>query len=359
LKVAPNKEVHEMKALFSDVCNVACRPEAETEYVVASLKDRAVAGDVVASHKLGLHYFRVHAVPDAVDQFRKGALAKYPPAMYSYSELLFDDPDGSRASEAASILEALVEIGFPAAELSLGHRMLVGDGVHENVSRGMSLLARAAERRCRGAMCIIAIRELAECESARSSISSRWLTRLGVVDMNAVAQLSFLMYAQALKSITANSRLRFLNEAETILLATEGRRDEASTCLLALMLRRNEVSCGGQLPTLRELLADLINNNHAFALVNLALATALGFQCAADWRKADDLMSKLTLSTFISEWWNARACEGDPEGDIVLALLRRHGFAMKSQKTNTMIQSSTCYPSVPQWIFDIRTAVLK
>jgi hypothetical protein len=95
---------------------------------------------------------------------------------------------------------------------------------------------------------------------------------------------------------------------------------------LAYLCRRGDVPSDYQVPLVEPLLAaDGVPRDDSLSRVNLALGRAAGFQSAADWTAADDLMSRVHATSDLCEWWRGLAEDDDPEGHLVLGWLARHG----------------------------------
>lgn len=107
---------------------------------------------------------------------------------------------------------------------------------------------------------------------------------------------------------------------------------------LAYMIRRKETEGRTQPPILEAmmLLRKGIEDRDAFSLTNMALIFALDLGEEKDWRTADEMISEIPNDEAegVFHWWKGLADEGDPEGDLVLLWLLRHGKVKQNQLEN-------------------------
>ena len=105
------------------------------------------------------------------------------------------------------------------------------------------------------------------------------------------------------------------------------------------MLRRDEIPehLHHQIPPFIELLATDIENNDPFALANLALCYAQGFQMPINWKEASQKMSDMDeVPPELVAWWHGMANKNEAEGHVILGWLQEiHGIADPDGKTTT------------------------
>lgn len=129
---------------------------------------------------------------------------------------------------------------------------------------------------------------------------------------------------------------------------------------LAYMIRRKETEGITKPPILEAmlLLREGIEDKEGFSLVNMALIFALDLGEAKDCQIADVMVSEIPDDEVedIFHWWKRLADEGEPEGEIVLLWLLRHGKVKQNQVENVKELQNNLLEKVgkiPEWLNEI------
>ncbi|HXV43731.1 MAG TPA: tetratricopeptide repeat protein, partial [Anaerolineae bacterium] len=204
-------------------------------------------------------------------------------AMETLGDLLIEGKNLSKAvTEGLRLLRKAADAGYTPATANLGYRYLNGEGLPQNKARGREYLAKIENS--------TNAQEMAFIGDKRHEVGD---------------------YTSAIEFYLRSFEL--------------GNEDARNN--LAYMLRRSEVPLGTVLPnTAIELLLTLVEKDYSFGIVNYALCLASGFQCSEDWKAADQLMARIRKVSGVFDWWYDLVKKDDPEGDLVVGWLARHGL---------------------------------
>ena len=207
--------------------------------------------------------------------------------------------------------------------VSLGQRLLDGDGLKADAAEGESWLRKAVAADDPDAMETLG-NVFVEGDQLHSDPAEgvRWLEKaVQAGSAYAGVTLGYHLYQQ--KDHAAAAKL---------FLWSYRHEERLGALNLAYMLRRGEVADASDCPPIAELLAPLLADGDHWARVNQALCLAAGVQTAKDWPAADQLIALMAAGArredlpAVQKWWHNLAKENDPEGHLVLAWLARHGI---------------------------------
>ncbi|HEX3818819.1 MAG TPA: hypothetical protein VHW45_00735 [Candidatus Sulfotelmatobacter sp.] len=210
----------------------------------------------------------------------------------------------------------MVEVGF---------RQIHGITVPRDVPKGGQWIRESAERSDPiGLIYLSVILDRGELIMAATEDRRRWRSRAGLNDEIGLRVQGCYLYSESLSAPTMPVRRQRLTVAKSLLLESAQRGDLVGLAYLAYLSRQI-----GDRDNMRihDLLKVAATSGVPLIIVNRAVALATGCACAQNWDEADRLFALLPSTLGIAEWWSAAALDGDPEGDLVLAWLCRHGFA--------------------------------
>ena len=276
-------------------------------------------------------------------------------AMVELGERLLDGNEFERDLDAGRAwLEKAVQVGSTFAMTTLSSRMFEGLNLPKDVESARALLTQAADEGDEQSMRVLGMRLIdgdvcvqdtqagfawlekaaqAGDDAAADWVNKELVRRLAIPLERGAAE-------QKIKDTLQNRSPEALSQLAYVLYSA-GENDWAARVFeksierghakagnnLFYILRRGEVSLPGTGGNPHELVDGLVEQKHAFAVVNKALALASGFACVMDWRAADSLMTAILLDdddNDLVEWWHALAGKDDPEGHLVLGWLSHH-----------------------------------
>jgi TPR repeat protein len=230
--------------------------------------------------------------------------------------------------EAESWLRKAAEVGDAEGMGLLGGLMITRDGSAEN-AQAEAWLRQAAARGDASATGTLGLHLLEGGRLAQDEAQGElWLRRAaGAGSLGAAASLGVHLYR---RSLVHGVRPWPLKEVEGIFRAV-WRVERSVGTNLAYMHRRKETSATKT--PIDKLLARGLKDGSSFAIVNLALCHAAGFERPVDPESADRLFATLPRDEELKDviaWWQDVHASGDAEGGYVLAMLARHGFVEAS-----------------------------
>ena len=328
------------------------------------LRSRAASGDCFAVEKLGERLIEgaglARDVAEGANWLRRAVDAGSSYAMFSLAVRILDGQlSASSPDEGRSLLEDACVKGNLAALTELGTRLIYGFTMPRDVGRG--------ERRLREAASVgdpVAMIRLSRLYDRSVYITApigerrRWAAMAGLSSESGLRLKGIYLYGEGLGAPTAPMRRGLISDAASLLTDAHFRGDLIASANLAHLIRRSEIAGAESGPmSPDELLKAGISCDLPWAQVNQALVLALGFGCAPDWTAADELMSGVRSTLGILEWWWSLATDGDPEGDLVLAWLSRHGLAADPEGRSIKerlgrVESQLCL--VPAWMREVR-----
>ena len=302
-------------------------PDAGKHWLLQS----AEAGDVHAMERLALHLLHGDGIVSSKDEglswLTQSAQLGNVVAMVRLAEWLLHEPsiEDSRAA-AAQWYQRAIAAGYTSANISLGVRLITGRGLPADPRRGMELLHDAARRGSQLAHFRLAAHLIDGIGvPADREVGLTWLRRVGVTRAAQVADAGLHLYLQTLRKAAVGIDPLPRESAALFREAlNQGHRNAGLN--LAYLIRRGEIPVTG-FSSLSELLDHGLSTGNAFAVANQALRLAGGVQCSCDWEAADALMGELHDPDPVMSWWLPRSREGDPEGQLVIAWLGRHGLS--------------------------------
>lgn len=296
-------------------------------------------------------------VTESINALRELHDAGYFPGFLPLAEALIDlRPGDADNAEGVEILERAVESGSTLAMVTLGTRLIKGDGMPLDRSGGISHLVKAGLSGDRVAMIILGLLEYQECvPHERGSEVSPWFYYAGAKNGKAIPRLGSHIYSRARASVTKKARQRLAEfAAECFKIGISKGYEDAFSCLnLAYLARRGEATLPSEV-SLSSLLEGSLAKQIPFAIVNEALRLASGFDSEIDWNGADRLFSILPGGVGIFEWWRICMIEGDPEGHLVLAWLRRWcliGANDGLSPAEHLERAASIYNDIPEWMY--------
>ena len=318
------------------------------------LEARAEAGDCFAAEKLGeLLIDNGTKAEEGIAWLREAIDAGSSHAMYSLGIRALDReiPSMSPVDGYALLERAATKVSL-AAMTELGIRLIFGWTLPPDIDKGHRWLREAAERGD-GVALIRFSRLLDRSIHITASLKERkrWAVRAGLTGEAGMRVQALLLYSEGLCAPTRRMRGLLLSEAGVLLRDARENGDMIAAATLAHLIRRGEVPSSEALP-MEDLLSDGVSRGMPFACVNFALVLALGFECSPNWERADHIFGGLRTTFGILEWWSALSQDGDPEGDLVIGWLCRHGLASDPndwslERRLTRVEENLC--SLPNW----------
>ena len=324
------------------------------------LRKAADAGLDYAMFDLGTRLLEGNGLTRNVEEgetwLRKAADAGLDRAMFVLGNRLLDGKGLTRnVKEGETWLRKAADAGLDRAMLYLGRRLLDGNNLAKNPVEGETWLRKAADSGLDDAIFVFGNRLLDGDNLAKNPVEGEtWLRKA------ADAGLDYAMFDLGTRLLEGNGLTRNVEEGETWLRkAADAGLDDAMLVLgnyfyklnkfdeaakfyfsafkqgenedaginLAYILRRKEVP-DANFPKLDSLLVKSLLNKSVFAILNLALAKAAGFQTMSDWISADNMINTLADNSGALEaldWFkNISTEKNDPEGHLVIAWFARH-----------------------------------
>lgn len=276
-------------------------------------------------------------------------------AMIELGQRLLDGAGLAMDSESgkAWLIEA-TEKGSTQAMRFLGTRFLKGIGLPKDVVEGEAWLRKAVEKHDLHAMTILSEYLLNSKELRQDHQQGARLLRQAAEEGDVTAMITLSDRLKHGRGIPLNSKEaeRWAKKAygsnNSYTLYGTGREfyrdgnlpaaaesflqsfqlgNSAAGNALAYMARRSEVPSDLALPTIADLLAQMLDDKESIGIVNHALCFAAGFHFEKNWPNADQLIASITSSKDVIPWWyDELVKKGDPEGHLVVGWLVRHNL---------------------------------
>lgn len=250
------------------------------------------------------------------------------------------------------LLKEAAACGHLQGTAELGIRLLCGVGTKANSAEGEVWLRRAADLHDQTSMILLG-RWLISGRYLPSTLSEGelWLARAGVRRAIDGSRLGSHLYRHALNSTSSGISQLFMEEAAESLFQGHLFGDQIASVNLAYMIRRGEADALIY-PNLDQLLAPGLRLRYAFAYINSALRLAAGVQCTVDWQAADLEMAQIATIGSALQWWSFLRELGDPEGELVVGWLVRHGKTVDPEGVVPRDRFARISESwlVPDWI---------
>ena len=221
--------------------------------------------------------------------------------------------------EGETWLRKAADLGLDDAMFVLGNRLLDGDNLAKNPVEGETWLRKAADSGLDDAIFVLGMRLMDGNGFTRSvEEGETWLRKAADAGLDD-AMLVLGNYFYKLNKFDEAAKFYFS--------AFKQGENEDAGINLAYILRRKEVP-DANFPKLDSLLVKSLLNKSVFAILNLALAKAAGFQTMSDWISADNMIKTLAENSGALEaldWFkNISTEKNDPEGHLVIAWFARH-----------------------------------
>jgi len=292
----------------------------------------------------------------AVQWLRESAAAGSVTSMYQLGAYLLGNGLTGDIDEGYSYLDAAARQGSLAAMTELGIHLLTARGSGEpSVDVGGVWLRRAADEYDTIATILYA-RHLDRGELIVGTPYERRqrLHAAGLRTWSDYGRVGLYLYAHSLTASTQAMRKSLLLEATRLF--TEGSMvNELTSCVALAYLLRRRLTPSPVYSSIEDLLRAGVLADDPFAQVNQALAIAMGADCRADWRLADDIMRDLSGTAGVLDWWYPLALDNDAEGHLVMAWLYRHGLVADFQDTEARRRFHLAREAgavLPAWLTD-------
>ncbi len=246
-------------------------------------------------------------------------------------------------------LRQAAEHGDPRIMLELGQRLIEGQILGRDVIEGERWLRKAAETRFPEAMQVLGFSLLFGDDLLQNVDEGKeWLRKaIKAGDGDAAGSLGRYYYT------TGDYRAAAMTLVRGHELGSEWAGNN-----LAFMARRGEVPSGIDVPPVSKLLEKILARKEPYGLANYALCLAAGYECAADWRAADQVIASIGENPdgarALLVWWhNQLAKQGDPEGHLLTGWLVRHRFLDDPDNLTVSDRMSLARAggwTVPEWM---------
>lgn len=292
------------------------------------LRSAAEEGDSYAMQKLGIRLFEGDGLDRNIEEgliwLRRSAERGNTLGMERLAAALLEVENAAHCLEAEQWLQRAIDCGDRGAAVTLGYRLITGQGLLADPDRGQALLIDAIRRGNQLACIKLAIYLKDGIGLQRDAQAGRlWLRCVGAIQPAQIGALGAQLYMRIQAGLPNEVRGQ-MREVASLFCESLSQGHMAAGLNVAYLVRRGEMDAHCDLDSL---LGEFVRRGHSFATVNQALRLAKGVQAPIDWRAADMMIRGLRDPDSALAWWFGQSEAGDPEGHLVVGWLVRHRLA--------------------------------